>query len=163
MATFQPLVTAEAACYIILYSLVLTYLKGSLHCYRPSLLHSAHNAWEICSTHLWTGLIKHFHKGKVRHEISLSLHHSKKSEPSQSICAPSLAKASVCCPNKPLPDLGVASILHLITQVDGLYETLSSRTARFIHCSSYYHSILPHSLFKVKWFMHQLVQLYLAD
>lgn len=82
MAIFHPSTTAEEACHIILYSLVLTYLKSWRHYYGPSLLCSAHNAWEIYSSHLWTGLIKHCHEGKVRHEISLSLWHSKRSEPS---------------------------------------------------------------------------------
>lgn len=67
--------------YIILYSLVMTCLKSCLHYYGPGLLCSAHSAWEVHSSHLWTGLIKHYHEEKLRCENSLSLWLLQRSEP----------------------------------------------------------------------------------
>lgn len=68
--------------HIIFCSLVMTCPKSCLHFYGPDLLCNACSAWEIHSSQLWTGLIKHYHEEKLRHEISLSLWHLQQSEPS---------------------------------------------------------------------------------
>lgn len=63
------------------YSWLMTCLKNYLHLYGLDLLYDAHSAWEMHNSHLWTGLIKHYHEETLIHEISLSLQHLQHSEP----------------------------------------------------------------------------------
>lgn len=115
--------------YIIFYSLVMTCTKSCLHFYGPDLLCNAHTAWEIHSSHLWTGLIKSYHEEKLRHEISLSLWHVQQSEPF-------LAKGSAFFIVSKQNQLTL-SILYPVTQAHGICKALA------IHLRQQYSSTAP--------------------